>query len=367
LGVGSLTAHLLEPGDHGRLPFHPSCPVCRRERLSGTLTTEPVISRRTQAVFASGVLAVSTGIPGVAIGAVPDRQAEGVAAPEDLPGGELDDPEFDPGGETSLPFETAPVPGEAEHDDGTGAPIDAEPVDDPDGRLAPLVAEDEAQTEGATPVTEVVPTPTDGEGVAGTQAPPATLAPTEEVTPPDPTSDDPPPDDKHRRPAGRPEQDHRLPGRSPAGENDPNRADRPGVDRAGAETPAAQPPQAPSAQPPAPPSDDPNLTVPATDPALKAQTATAPPAVPQPAATPDASVTDASATGRERGYSLRGNRRYLVEPGDSLWTIAKRLVGPGASPAQIAREVDRLWSLNEARIATGDPDLLLVGTQLRLR
>ena len=29
----SLSHHLLEPGDHGRLGFHPGCPVCRRERL----------------------------------------------------------------------------------------------------------------------------------------------------------------------------------------------------------------------------------------------------------------------------------------------------------------------------------------------
>jgi hypothetical protein len=30
-------------------------------------------------------------------------------------------------------------------------------------------------------------------------------------------------------------------------------------------------------------------------------------------------------------------------------------------------EVDRLWARNKVRIGTGDPDLLLVGTQLILR
>jgi hypothetical protein len=35
--------------------------------------------------------------------------------------------------------------------------------------------------------------------------------------------------------------------------------------------------------------------------------------------------------------------------------------------SQIAREVDRLWQLNEDRIASGSPDLLYTGTRLRLR
>jgi Tfp pilus assembly protein FimV len=62
-----------------------------------------------------------------------------------------------------------------------------------------------------------------------------------------------------------------------------------------------------------------------------------------------------------------GSRFHIVQPGDSLWSIAKQLVGPNATAGRIAREVDRLWTLNRSRIATGDPDLLLVGTRLRLR
>jgi resuscitation-promoting factor RpfA len=83
---------------------------------------------------------------------------------------------------------------------------------------------------------------------------------------------------------------------------------------------------------------------------------------------PPSSTTPASAfTERENGPSLRNAARYVVQPGDSLWSIAQRLIGAEASPAKIAREVHRLWSLNEERIATGDPDLLMVGTSLRLR
>jgi nucleoid-associated protein YgaU len=55
----------------------------------------------------------------------------------------------------------------------------------------------------------------------------------------------------------------------------------------------------------------------------------------------------------------------LVRPGDTLWAIAGSLLGSNASPAEIAREVDRLWRLNAGTIATGDPDLLRVGTVLR--
>jgi hypothetical protein len=56
-----------------------------------------------------------------------------------------------------------------------------------------------------------------------------------------------------------------------------------------------------------------------------------------------------------------------VQPGESLWAIASDLLGGEASPARIAREVDRLWRLNSDRIGTGDPDLLMVGTRLNLR
>ena len=58
---------------------------------------------------------------------------------------------------------------------------------------------------------------------------------------------------------------------------------------------------------------------------------------------------------------------YTVQPGDSLWSIAARLLGPDAASAAIADEVRRLWALNERRIGTGDPDLLIAGTALELR
>jgi hypothetical protein len=162
---GSLTAHLLEAGDHGRLGFHPRCPVCRKERLFGSLSSEPLISRRVQAALATGVLAFSAAAPGAAVAAVPDRQKEGVAAPGPRSGGNLDSPDFDPGGETALPFEVAPTPtspvvGGDSEDTGDGPPVDSDPVVDLDAHLlAPTTPETQPPTETDAPVppAEVAP------------------------------------------------------------------------------------------------------------------------------------------------------------------------------------------------------------------
>jgi Tfp pilus assembly protein FimV len=66
--------------------------------------------------------------------------------------------------------------------------------------------------------------------------------------------------------------------------------------------------------------------------------------------------------------NIAGRERFhVVSRGESLWSIASDLLGDKSSVARIAREVGRLWELNKQRIGTGDPDLLLVGTRLRLR
>jgi nucleoid-associated protein YgaU len=57
---------------------------------------------------------------------------------------------------------------------------------------------------------------------------------------------------------------------------------------------------------------------------------------------------------------------YTVRAGDSLWSIARRLLGPEASAGRIAREVNRLWELNRDRIGTGNPSLINVGTVIKL-
>ena len=63
----------------------------------------------------------------------------------------------------------------------------------------------------------------------------------------------------------------------------------------------------------------------------------------------------------------RGAGVHVVRPGESLWTIAEGLLGLDASATSIAAEVARLWELNRELIPSGDPDLIAVGQELRLR
>jgi len=93
------------------------------------------------------------------------------------------------------------------------------------------------------------------------------------------------------------------------------------------------------------------------------------------AATPASAVTGATGRGETSSAAVQtdapseipdGADSYTVREGDSLWSIAKRVLGAEASPAQVAREVHRLWRLNADRIGTGDPNLIVAGQTLRL-
>jgi hypothetical protein len=55
-----------------------------------------------------------------------------------------------------------------------------------------------------------------------------------------------------------------------------------------------------------------------------------------------------------------------VQAGDTLWSIARGLLGPAAGTAEVARVVDLLWTLNSGAIGTGSPDLIMTGTELQL-
>jgi LysM domain len=349
--MGSLTPHLLEAGDHGGLRFHPSCPVCRRERLYGTLSSEPVVPRRAQALLAGGVLALSASAPAASIAQEPDLQFEGVAAPEEPGGPDLDDPAFDPGGDTALSFDTAPAPAAPENgdDSGDGAPLDVEPTVDLDARLAPLAETDASldDEQSAVPPAEALPPET--ALPPSRAAPGAALPPGASAQPGGP----PPP----AEPTGAPEGDLSAGQRSAPtdekrthgpGTHLPTRARYTHADlRSDAGAPASSQrvsdvAGAPPGQPPAGPADA----------GLVAPVAQNDPS--SPATADDPSLVDRPAS-------------YIVQPGDSLWSIAKQLLGRDASAGRIAREVNRLWSLNRSRIATGDPDLLMVGTRLDFR
>jgi len=313
----SLSAHLTTSvAEHGRLAFHPDCPRCRTERLAGSLSADALLSRRAQAALAVGVLTFSgVAPPAVAQVGEVDQEQEGVAAP----GGEEPglEPDFDPGGEDTLDVETGPVQGGpqagGQDDDGHGAPVDAEPTIDSE---APVVLE--------TPPGPPPAAPTPGPETAPAPTPPVPVTPVEPPAAP--------PAGELDQPAA-PREAPDSPTKRKAGERvAKSRGAKPRM--VARSTPAPSVASAPVVQPAATPA--PPATV----------------AVSQPSEPADAPV---------RGQS------YTIRAGDSLWSIAKRLLGPEASTGQIAREVDRLWRLNGERIGTGNPSLVHVGTVLRLR
>lgn len=55
----------------------------------------------------------------------------------------------------------------------------------------------------------------------------------------------------------------------------------------------------------------------------------------------------------------------IVRPGDSLWTIAARTLGPLASEAEIAHEWPRWYAMNRESIGNS-PNLLIPGTLLQV-
>ena len=332
----SLTAHLRRPGDHGRLPFHPECPICCRDRLAGQLPSDAVVGRRTGALLAAGVLALSTAPPTAVLAAEPDQEQEGATAPDQVAAqAPASAPAFDPGGDsTDVPFDAAPAPA-------------------PDAQAAPESAGDNAgPTEQEAATNDDAPVADSGDG-GGSPAPAQQLTPrAQDVAPAPPappaTAPQPPP----------------APISAPA-----------------PETPATETPATPAS-----PSD-----TAATRPAKEKKTARANPvpdtstpsdsapaasvptnSAPESSAASTVIVVDAqpqgtSGTANGGRAAQPGDRVHVVAPGESLWSIAGDLLGEGASVARIAREVNRLWELNASRIATGDPNLLVVGTRLALR
>ena len=341
----SLSAHLRRPDAHGAMPFHADCPICRSERLVGSLAVGGAISPRAQAALAASVLALSTTAP-TALAAEPDSEHEGSAAVTQTASTDpSQNPNFDPGGTSeALPAQAPtmpqnPAPATAGNDD--SGPVEQQPatntndpvVDNGDGQdtgqpqtqptppnaptqqPAPTAA-DQTATEQSTPDTSPPQTPTD----PGPSADPAatTPAPTDSTT----TADQPSTaGSAHSAPRTQ------RPRRRPSHLTAPNIVHHPRTVSGGAAAPPA--------------------------PSLAAVSAPAP-------------VTTATTT-VAADDAKPGDRIHRVRAGESLWSIASDMLGPSASPAQIAGEVHRLWQLNRERIGTGKPDLLMVGTILRLR
>src|SRR3954464_706388 len=127
--MASLKAHLLEAGDHGRLGFHPSCPICCDERLAGRLPSDSLVTRRGQAVLAAGVLACSGAAPTAVLAASGDQEGEGTAEPSNI------------SAEPWSNAEGGPASTDVEPGDDDAAPVDqgAGPADDDSGPVGPDV------------------------------------------------------------------------------------------------------------------------------------------------------------------------------------------------------------------------------------
>jgi hypothetical protein len=57
---------------------------------------------------------------------------------------------------------------------------------------------------------------------------------------------------------------------------------------------------------------------------------------------------------------------FVVAPGDSLWSIARQLVGSRASDTAVENKLVEIWDANRKAIGTGDPNLIFPGTQLHV-
>ena len=316
--MASLSAHLRETEAHGRLSFHPECPICCRERLSGTLPRDALVGRRTEAAVLAAVLAVSTAAPAAAAAQEPDQVSEGTVAPGEAAQDPALDPDFDPGGESDdLPFDEpdAPVSEPAPDPElGDPGPVEQEPAADVDAPVADA-GDGAEEPPAATPSPTPTPTPLPSAGDEQSTGPLPSDPADDVVAPPTEASADEEPGRRHTR------------------------RDRDGKKDSHDDLPA------------------PVVVAPPTRVAPNAPSEVAPVAE-----APAPVVTVAT-----RGSAEPGDRVHVVRAGESLWSIARDLVGHDASAARIARQVNSLWELNRTRIGTGDPNLLMVGTRLTLR
>ncbi len=313
--MNSLNEHLRAGASHDRLPFHASCPICRQRRLHGRLEPAPLVPVKTQAAILAGVVAASSAVPPTAALAVEaDRTTDGsVPVSQVAPSDAAASSDFDPGGgDTSLPDQApaaeaaAPAPEPIEDD---AAPVDAPPAVDVaepvvEAREAPAAPEAPSAAPAADPTAPVQTAP-----AAPPAAPPTTAA---------------------------------NPAPTPAAASAPTKSERRSV--SATKHPAKKRERD---------------TVPSGQDSAVVSTASARPAA---LATPAAVTAQAP-----RVRVVVSGPTHVVQSGESLWAIADAVLGGDASSAQIAREVHRLWQLNAARIGTGNPELLVVGTRLALR
>jgi LysM domain len=345
----SLLTHLLDDGDHGELGFRADCPVCRGTRAAGALPRPggggPV---RAAAWTLAGALALG-GPAATAAGAL--AQAPGgeqvTQHGTESGGAQTVDPSATPIADgtddtTGLPSGDDPASGQG--DAGPEVPLPAEgPTGGQEGTATPppdLSDTDPSEGDAAVPDPDPGPAPAPA-SPAPAPAPSPPAATTEQAAPVAPTA---------------------VPTPAPSPPVAPQPLPRPVSPEPATARPA--PPQAPRPGQPLPRSGSPEPRAPRDG--GRAPVPALPPTVAAPAP-PAVAGAPASESGAQTTPGPRpGARVYVVRAGDSLWSIARTLLGERASEAQIARLVDRLWQLNAKRIGTGDPSLIRPGQRLVL-
>ena len=361
------------------IAFRRDCPVCRAERVLGRLPSTSLVSPRACAAVTALAMVTSTAAPTAAL-----ADGQGVASPAP-PSPPPPTASVEAAGGGAAPADggaPAAAPAASEHDDGEPSRHEGSP-----GDSAPAPAPSSAGTNETAP------------GVTGSTAPPPTAPPASGGPP---VANDPPSASTDRAvgtdSAG-------GDNGNPAAPDEGGDAVPPAAPAAGVPAPAASPPshnasqvtsgRAEATTPPHAahrssrrPGVELTDAAPAPVHSRAGGSASATPHGPPPhggaargdarsstgsargeatgAAGPRPAATPSRPSGRHQRVEVAAHMTYRVRHGDSLWRIAARHLGPDATTAQTAREVNRLWELNQQRIGTGNPDLIFPGQTLRL-
>lgn len=345
--MSSLSRHLRESDDHGGLAFHPGCPVCRGERLRGRLSSHRPLGPRVSAAAVALLIGSSTLTGPLAAAQVPDdmtQAPDGTEEAADGTQGEEGDETIEiPDPEPPLPA-PPPVAVEAPEVEPVPAPPPPPPELPPTTPEPPATLPAPAPEPPATSPTPILerPQPAPVEFPAPAEPPASAPAAPQPAPAPEPAPAAPP---KPAPAAPKEEYQDAGQGRRPT-ESD---GDKPALGEVPMPPPAPQtspPVEVPAGEAPVVPPPDPTTTAPV------------------PAARGDQSAIEVGSSVRA---STEGPRRvHVVKPGETLWSIAKALVGDPASPARISAMVDHLWRLNADRIRSGQPDLIRPGERLIL-
>jgi nucleoid-associated protein YgaU len=339
--MSSLQAHLEQ---HellvGALAFRRDCPICRAERVQGQLPSATLVPRRACAAVTAAVLATSAVAPGIA--AATDGQGVAALAPESPPPPQVS--EVGVGGGAVAPASG----GSSAHDEPSA---DAAEPSDRGARPDPRAGEPESGA--ATPAHDQPddPSPTADPETGGSTG-------SGNESPVEPSASPPP---VHEAPATEPDM-------SGHGTPEPSATPTPATSET---APAPLPPNAREGTAP-----ERSSTEPTSAPSAGTRRSAA---SDRPAPTEDGRSSSRRGTRRVQRNPVRATRTtdvvdvapgeptsYTVRPGDSLWRIAERHLGPRATTTATAQEVARLWEINQQRIGTGNPDLIFPGQALRV-